>query len=105
MSGIDQSVILDVCRLTGSFVDDTGNLKPFSGTGFWIRDNESVIFITNKHNVDATICYGNATKYILYTLEIELRSFKGNDPTSVTKLNRDTHHLHTLKANINQQDT
>ncbi len=85
MSGIEQSVILDVCRLKGTFVDDIGNVKQFSGTGFWIKDGESSVFVTNKHNVDATISFGSTTQLILDELEIELRGFRGTDPTSATK--------------------
>lgn len=85
MSGINQSVILDVCRLKGVFVNTIGNPIYFSGTGFWIKDNESSVFVTNKHCVDATITDGNDTEYRLKELEIELRLFQGNAPTHSTK--------------------
>ncbi|MDP3330555.1 MAG: hypothetical protein Q8S55_00950 [Methylococcaceae bacterium] len=85
MSGINQSIILDVCRLKGIFVDDIGQQKAFCGTGFWIKDGSSSVLVTNKHNVDASIAYGNDTEYRLVELEIELRLFQGGNPTNVTK--------------------
>lgn len=85
MSGINQSVILNVCRLKGLFVDDIGNKKHFHGTGFWIKDEESSVFVTNKHNVDATVIFGDDTEFDLEELEIELRQSQGNNPTNVTK--------------------
>ncbi len=35
MSGINQGVVFDVCRLKAQFADDIGNTKEIVGTGFW----------------------------------------------------------------------
>lgn len=73
MSGISQSVILDVCRLRSTFRDDLGNSDVISGSGFWVTSSNSNIFVTNKHNVDPTLKYGTDKGHILETCEIELR--------------------------------
>lgn len=85
MSGINQSVVLDVCRLGAQFADDIGNQKTISGTGFWLLDGNDDIFVTNKHNVDPTIIFGDDTNLKLNRFEIELRLFQDNLPTSSTK--------------------
>ncbi|MDH5763725.1 MAG: hypothetical protein OEZ51_12135 [Nitrospinota bacterium] len=73
MSGISQDIILDVCRLRTTFLDDIGNSRTISGSGFWVTSEESNIFVTNKHNVDPTLKLGADTKYRLETCEVELR--------------------------------
>jgi len=85
MSGINQSVVLNVCRLVARFADDIGNHKAISGSGFWLLDGNDDIYVTNKHNVDPTIVFGDDTDLKIDSLEIELRLFQGNTPTSSTK--------------------
>ncbi len=58
MSGINQSVVLDVSRIKVEFVDQIGNTKSVSGTGFWLTKGNIDVFVTNKHNIDPTINLG-----------------------------------------------
>jgi hypothetical protein len=85
MSGINQSIVLDIARLRSSFNDDIGNSKVISGSGFWMKHKQGRIFVTNKHNVDPRLKLGEDTPYILKKLEIELRMFDGNTPKDATQ--------------------
>ncbi len=85
MSGIDQSVILDVCRLRAQFVDSIGNTKKVAGTGFWLKDGPKDFFVTNKHNLDPSLMLGDNTSYKLFKMEVELRAFDGSKPSPETK--------------------
>lgn len=86
MSGINPGVAYDVCRLRVMFVDNIGNPKNISGTGFWLKHKGGKAFVTNKHNVDPALKLGADTLFSLHSLEIELRKFApGKVPTSETK--------------------
>lgn len=85
MSGISQSVILDVCRLRSTFVDGAGNLVKISGSGFWVTTEKSHAFVTNKHNVDPTLKYEDDTEYKLETCEVELRQYSQKIPSTFTQ--------------------
>ena len=85
MSGINQSVVLDVSRIKVEFVDQIGNTKSVSGTGFWLTKGNIDVFVTNKHNIDPTINLGVDTNFKLGRLQIELRFFVGNNPQNVTQ--------------------
>jgi hypothetical protein len=85
MSGINQSIVLDVVRLRTSFKDDVGNSKVVSGSGFWMKHKQGRIFVTNKHNVDPSLKLGSETPYGLEQLAIELRLFDQNVPKAATQ--------------------
>lgn len=86
MSGINQGVAFDVCRLRATFVDHIGNQKNISGTGFWLKHKGEKVFVANKHNLDPTLKLGVDTPFKLHSLEIELRKFKsGGIPMPETK--------------------
>lgn len=85
MSGINQGVVFDVCRLKAEFADEIGNAKSIAGTGFWIKDNHNKVFVTNKHNINPTLTFGADTKYRLCSLEIELRVINNSIPKPDTK--------------------
>lgn len=85
MSGINQSVVLDVSRIRVLFRDDIGNAKTVTGTGFWLKHEGERVFVTNKHNVDPTLKLGSSITYVLESCDIELRLFSGQNPQSATK--------------------
>ena len=48
------------------FADEIGNeTKPLRGTAFWIRHNEKVLLVTNRHNYDATMHKDMAQKKLI----------------------------------------
>lgn len=74
MVGIHQEVIYGVTRLRAIFIDDIGNQKVITGTGFWPSNIKGKkMFVTNKHNVDPTLILGKGTTFKLNSLSIELR--------------------------------
>jgi len=73
MSGINPGVFLAVCRTLVDFRDGIGNLKSISGTGFWVRNGENDCFVTNRHNVDPTLKLGEATRFRLERVRLQLR--------------------------------
>jgi hypothetical protein len=85
VGGINQGVVFDVCRLKAEFADEIGNVKSISGTGFWIKDNDNKVFVTNKHNVNPTLNFGAGTNYRLLSLDIELRVIDKSIPQPDTK--------------------
>lgn len=85
MSGINQSVVLDVSRLKVRFCDDIGNTTSIAATGFWLKHQNAQLFVTNKHNLDPTLKLGPDTKLRLAQMEIELRAFEGEQPCSETR--------------------
>lgn len=85
MSGVNQSVVLDVSRIRVRFRDHLGNPKTVTGTGFWLKHEGERVFVTNKHNVDPTLKLGSSTAYVLESCDIELRLFSGQNPQSATK--------------------
>src|SRR5258706_3597757 len=74
MSGINPGVFLAVCRMLVKFGDDIGNQLSISGTGFWVREGENSYFVTNRHNVDASLKLGTATKFRLEKVCLQLRT-------------------------------
>lgn len=86
MTGINQGVVFNVCRIKGIFSDKIGNEKRFSGTGFWVQESGSNYFVTNKNNLDPTVSFGDSTKLNLFELEIELRNTINGQPIRKTKM-------------------
>lgn len=78
MSGINQTVFTAVCRLKVMFQDDIGNHKEITGTGFWVKNGEKSMFVTNRHNIDPTLKLGSETKFKLSRLDIQLRQKIGD---------------------------
>jgi hypothetical protein len=51
-----------VAMIRTTFADDLGNRPTGSGTGFWINTaDKHLIFATNRHNVDASLAFTDAT--------------------------------------------
>jgi hypothetical protein len=74
MSGISKNVVNSVNRIRASFIDDIGNQCTIQGTGFWTAlSNGDTGFITNMHNVNPRIKFGNDTRYALREIALELR--------------------------------
>jgi len=70
-------VVFSICRIRVTFVDDLGNEKMITGTGFWVTSAKGTdALVTNKHNLDPKIKFGNDTKYETKKVEIELRKYK-----------------------------
>lgn len=77
MTGIDPVIELSVTRLLVEFVDSIGNTRNISGTGFWLAARPSSIFVTNRHNLDPTMKFGQDSDLRLGKLEIQHRAFEG----------------------------
>ena len=89
MSGINKVIAFTVNRLRVTFIDESQNEKPISGTGFWVKLNSCrEIFVTNKHNIDPTLKLGTNTKFRLNEVEIELRKKENNKVFCNTKFFR-----------------
>jgi hypothetical protein len=79
MSGINPNILATrVARLLVKFQDDLGNTLDVSGTGFWVKNSSRSFFITNRHNLDATLKLGPDTKYKIVEVAIQLRRCKGD---------------------------
>ncbi len=79
MSGLNPAIIYAVARLESEFCDHIGNFKCISGTGFWLgkATSSSRYFVTNRHNVDPTVNFGNNPNLKLHSLRIEHRLYDG----------------------------
>jgi len=75
---LNPSMLLTIARIFVTFVNNaTGESKTIWGTGFWYgRDEQSKVFVTNKHNVDPKLKLGDDTSFILASLAIECRSIE-----------------------------
>jgi hypothetical protein len=74
MSGINKIVTFAVNRIKAKFTDSCGDVHNIIGTGFWVElPSTKRIFVTNKHNVDPTLKFGESTDYELTEINIELR--------------------------------
>jgi hypothetical protein len=74
MSGIPKNVIYTVARLHCKLSDGIGHVREISGTGFWLEhDRGKPVFVTNRHNVDASVWKENPHDLKLVEARIELR--------------------------------
>lgn len=79
-SGIPEDFSNIATRIRMTFVDDIGNCKKGTGTGFWYtEDGFNRAFITNKHNLDPKLNPNLGEKYRLQNIEIELRKIEGKE--------------------------
>jgi hypothetical protein len=85
MSGIEIPIFNCATRVKITFADDIGNTETPCGSGFWISKNNETFFVTNRHNVDATLKRGNDTKLICTKIGIQLRKFFVNGDLPETK--------------------
>jgi hypothetical protein len=75
IDGGKQDYVFGVNRIRSEFVDDLGNVKSGTGSGFWIRSNSGrLCFVTNRHNIDPSLKYPGAG-LALTKLSLELRRF------------------------------
>jgi hypothetical protein len=81
----NENLILAVHRLRSTFANALGATKSTMGTGFWVETIEGPTFVTNRHNVDASLRTTWLAGFHLSALEIELRFFGGDAATSATK--------------------
>lgn len=75
MSSIDRGFLFCVTRVKVTFECPLNGLKSIGGTGFCLKINNSIAFITNKHNIDPTLKLGKDTSYTLNKIEVELGKF------------------------------
>lgn len=81
----NENLLWAVHRFRSTFVDSVGNSRTGCGTGFWLlANNDKNIFITNKHNVDASLLFGISTNFTLLKTEIELRHWTNGAPQQTT---------------------
>lgn len=79
MSGISGEIIRSIIQVACVFSCDIGN-NPISitGTGFFIWNAKgTLLFITNKHNLDPTLKLGENTSYKLSKISLLLRKQLG----------------------------
>jgi hypothetical protein len=77
----NENITWTIHRIRTNFIDDLGNFRSGVGTGFWLlSQNDKNIFVTNKHNLDASMLFGTNTEYSLNKIEIELRQWKNGMP-------------------------
>jgi hypothetical protein len=62
-----------------TFLDDIGNHKHGTGTGFWIDNGGAHYFVTNAHNINPHKIFGAETKLYLEKLKIMLRAKTGDN--------------------------
>jgi hypothetical protein len=86
MTGFSQDVAFAIARIRTEFIDDIGNKKSGTGTGFWVEVTPGRnVFVTNKHNVDPVLFVRNIHDRFftdncqLIEVSIELRHFPSND--------------------------
>lgn len=87
MVGIDQNIVFAITRLKTTFKDDIGNTESGIATGFWLSNSDAkgkFIFVTNKHNVDPKLIFGEDANLKLHSLYIELRKIEGKNICSET---------------------
>ncbi len=73
-------------RIRCHFTDDIGNQKTIIGSGFFLELNESNhAFVTNKHNLDASLKMGEETTLKLKSVEIELRKITNTEETEYSR--------------------
>jgi hypothetical protein len=85
-SGINSKAFYMVSRIQTTFRDYLGNPKTGTGTGFWVKDNqEKHSFVTNRHNLDPKLKFGETTPYKLESVAIEIRKIDGNRVFPETK--------------------
>jgi hypothetical protein len=74
MSGIPKNVVYCVSRIHCTFSDGLGHAREISGTGFWVGNGTTTpVFVTNRHNMDATIWEENPHDLKLVRVCLELR--------------------------------
>jgi hypothetical protein len=69
-----KNIFLTINRINSTFHDDDGVVKTGSGTGFFIRHNDIIYFITNRHNVVHINPKKPRAKYTLDGIKIWLRT-------------------------------
>lgn len=83
MSGINPKIVYGISRIHCTFINElNNNNKPvIKGTGFWvlIESRTTPIFVTNRHNIDATIWESNSRNFKLESIKLELRKRGTND--------------------------
>lgn len=64
-----------VQKINTTFIDDLGNMKTGSGTGFWLVTSQShrYLFVTNKHNIVPEL--HNFTNFKLHSIQIKYRHY------------------------------
>ncbi|HTR52007.1 MAG TPA: hypothetical protein VMJ10_14935 [Kofleriaceae bacterium] len=100
MSGIPVDVGFGVTRIRSWFRDEIGNERGVHGTGFWVRDRERDIYVTNRHNVDPVLKYGADTKLKLDHVELELRRMGPGVAHSETRFFRVANLSSALRASV-----
>ncbi|MHB1693546.1 MAG: hypothetical protein ACYCUW_06660 [bacterium] len=73
-----------------TFLDASKDLKPASGTGFWVMtEKKRMIFVTNKHNLEQNIYNNDKENYDLWKLkkiEIDFRFHNNENNQPYTNL-------------------
>lgn len=81
---INDAVVYCVARIRVDFEDD-GRHFPYEGTGFWVRAQGRLVFVTNRHNLDPNLRFGSETERTLSSIEIEMRIWDGENATRETQ--------------------
>lgn len=77
---INEQVTFCISRITTTF---SGNRK-YWGTGFWVAANGIVYFVTNRHNIDAKLKFGEGSKLSLLNVEVDGRTAISQETESVS---------------------
>jgi hypothetical protein len=80
MSGIAEAVLFATTRIRTTFIDDIGNTKSGTGTGFWLDAKDlGAVLVTCRHNLDRSL-WGDP-EFQLSGFEFESR-LDGTKPSS-----------------------
>jgi hypothetical protein len=104
LSGINQHVIYCIAQIKTTFVNDVGNRRTGTGTGFFLRTTRGEsVFITNRHNLDPALKLGSG--WTLAETSIRLRRLGDQgEPLAETRFYTvdlaGTKLLHAVKADV-----
>lgn len=90
MPALDRFFWFGIPRLKGLFRRENGRDVSFTATGFWLEVESHYVFVTNRHNVDPTLKFGENTSFKLAEIELEVRDGKLENPSKETRFYRIT---------------
>lgn len=77
MSGMPPTALFHANIVYVRFCDEIGNFKEIQATGFWVKTDTQIYFVTNAHNLDPKMKLSAHTPFKLNRIEVDLRTKVG----------------------------